>query len=140
MDPPAWENRFNAFYAGHSILIDAFIVAAPTAPEESAYALDYLILPPGDPSQFRENGAYEPARIGRIDLTDFELIQLARPKVGAHVVFGAKLASFNYDPAANVWNLRLQPKSGVFITHAKALEHLGWPTDSVPAEQPPEVQ
>jgi hypothetical protein len=140
MDPPDWENRFNAFYAGHSILIDAFIVAAPTASEESAYALDYLILPPGDPSQFRENGAYEPARIGRIDLTDFELIQLARPKVGAHVVFGAKLASFNYDPTANIWNLRLQPKSGVFITHAKALEHLGWPTDSVPAEQPPEVQ
>lgn len=140
MDPPAWENRFNAYYAGHSILIDAFVVAAPTAPGESAYALDYLILPPGDPSQFRENGAYEPARIGRIDLTDFELIQLARPKVGAHVVFGAKLASFSYDPAANVWNLRLQPKSGVFITHAKALEHLGWPTESIPAEKAPEVQ
>jgi hypothetical protein len=140
MDPHDWENRFKAFYEGHSVLIDASIVAARTPDGEPAYALDYLILPPGDPSQFRENGEYQPARIGRIDLSDFELIQLARPKDGAHIIFGAKLDSFKFDSAANVWMLRFQPDSGVFITHARALERLGWPSDSTSAEQPPEVE
>ncbi|ODT99358.1 MAG: hypothetical protein ABS79_04595 [Planctomycetes bacterium SCN 63-9] len=138
MEPEEWKNRFKALYAGHSILIDAAIIRTPTPDEPTAYELDYVILPPGDPSQFNGTTASKPSRQGIISLSDFELIQLAKPKVGDHVVFGAKLASFTFDPNLNCWFLRFVPKSGVFITHSRALESLGWPAESFPSEKPAE--
>ena len=43
------------------------------------------------------------------------------------MTFGARLASFKFDDNDDVWWVGLEPKSGVFITHTKALEAMGWP-------------
>ena len=79
-----------------------------------------------------------PIGIGLIDLTGFQLFELARPRKGDHVTFGAKLASFEFDATNDVWWVGLEPDSGVFITHTKALEAIGMP--AVPkADVPPEA-
>ncbi len=74
-------------------------------------------------------GTREPPR-GRIDLTGFETISFAERKVGDRVLFGARLEAFQYDLNAGEWLIRFEPKSGVSITHMKALETLGWPSGS----------
>ena len=59
-----------------------------------------------------------------IDLTGFQLFELARPRKGDRVTFGARLASFQFDATNNLWLVGLEPKSGVFIIHTKALDAL----------------
>ena len=54
-----------------------------------------------------------------------------RTKKGDHVIFGARLASFQYDADNEEWVIGLEPKSGVSITSTKALETVGWPPPSV---------
>jgi len=135
LDPQGWESRFNAFYYGHSIVIDARIESIPSSNGGSGYSIDYVIFPPGEATLFRENGPPLAERWGRIDFSDFELFQLAQPKVGDHVIFGAKLASFALDRTTGTWVVRFKPKSGVFITHVKALESLGWPSESAFSEK-----
>ena len=87
----------------------------------------------------------EPVRSGRparpdtfahIDLTGFELFKLTRPSPGDSVKFGAKLAGFQFDSDKNYWVVQLEPKSGVFLTHPRALEALGEPAaDSIDLPQ-----
>jgi hypothetical protein len=84
-----------------------------------------VVFPPGGTSTFNEQKDAPPDRFGVIDLTGFQLFELARPRKGDHVTFGARLASFQRDPADKFWRVGLEPDSGVYITHTKALEAIG---------------
>jgi hypothetical protein len=134
-DPDSWDSRFKSLYKGRSIIVDTIVIAAPDGKAGSKYDLALRILPPGEAS----NREGRPDRFAVIDLTGFQLFELAGPQVGHQVVFGAKLESFEYDKASEGWVVRLVPKSGVFITHTKALEALGWHSEAIPvAEEPKE--
>ncbi len=122
----AWSSQFKTLYKGRSIIIDSWVTAKPDSAPGSGYEILYRVLPPGQPSNFVEGGGSRPDRRGRIDLTGFKLFELADPSVGDQVIFGARLASFDYDRESNEWVIRLEPKSGVFITHSKALQSIGW--------------
>jgi hypothetical protein len=126
--PQAWENRFENLYKGRAVIIEAQITATPNSSGGQRYEIDYLVLPLGAGANFRELQGAQPPRLGRFDLTDFELFKLAQPAVGSHVLFGVRLASFQFDNVAEEWVIRPEPKSGVFIQYTKALETLGWPS------------
>lgn len=132
-NPQTWASRFDDQYKGRGVILDSRIRSTPSS-TENRYELDYLVMPLGEAANFRGAGA-RPERTARIALDDFVLVQLAEPKVGDHVLFGARLASFEFDADSGSWLIRLQPKSGVFIQHHKALETLGWPETS---EIPPD--
>lgn len=129
--PDQWATQFKNLYRGRSIIIDSRIAAVP-GEGGAAYEIDYMVFPPGEASGFREAASARPERIGRIDLTGFQLFELARPKTGDRVTFGARLADFRYDSAQDVWIISLEPKSGVYILRTKALESLGWPSATGP--------
>jgi hypothetical protein len=118
-DPKDWPSHFSIFYKGRSIVIDAHVIAVPDDSGQSRYELDYQVFPDGEG---------KPLRVARIDTTGFRLFENAQPKAGDRVQFGARLASFTYDDRAEEWLIRLEPDSGVFITHPRALEALGWPS------------
>ncbi len=121
-DPKEWPERFATLYKGRSIIVDTHVIATPAAssvPGTTRYELDYQILPDGEEKPFR---------VGRIDTTGFRLFEVTQPKVGDRVTFGARLASFAYDEQSHEWRVGLEPDSGVYMTHPKALEALGWPT------------
>lgn len=120
-DQIEWSARFDTHYKGRSILLDAVVEEAPDASGAGAYDLDYRILPNGE-------GNRPNLRVGRIDLTGFQLFEQSQPKPGDHVQFGARLASFTHDRENKVWLVGLEPESGVFLTHAKALEAIGRPS------------
>jgi hypothetical protein len=123
-DPREWPSHFKTFYKGRSIILDAHVIAVPDASGRGRYELDYQIFPDGEG---------RPLRVGRIDTTGLRLFENSRPRLGDHVQFGARLASFAYDDRADEWLVGLDPDSGVFLTHPRALEALGWP---VVSEQP----
>jgi hypothetical protein len=118
-DPREWPSHFSTFYQGRSIVIDSHVIAVPSSSGNTRYELDYQIFPDGEG---------KPVRVGRIDTTGLRLFENARPKVGDHVQFGARIASLTYDDRSEEWLVGLEPDSGVFITHPRALEALGWPT------------
>ncbi len=129
-DPEAWASRFDTLYKGRSILVDALVIAAPDeASGRPRYELDYRIVQDGE--------AERPPRVGQVDTSGLRIFELARPKVGARVQFGARLASFAFDKASETWLVGLEPDSGVWITHPRALEALGWPVLDAPATEPP---
>jgi hypothetical protein len=121
----AWANRFKMLYKGRSIIIQSWVTEVPDSSSPgSDYDIAYRVLPPGKPSNFVDGGGSRPDRVGRIDLHGFELLQ--SQSVGNQVKFGARLASFAYDPKSDEWVIRLEPDSGVYILHPKALESIGW--------------
>ncbi|MGA2699959.1 MAG: hypothetical protein ABSH35_02515 [Isosphaeraceae bacterium] len=128
--PQAWADRFNTIYKGRTVVIEATITATPDTAGSHRYELDYLVLAAGQ-------GARE-QRYARIDLTGFEAITLVQHKEGDHVVFGGRLAAFQYDPEAQEWMIRFEPKSGVSIKYYKALQSMGWPSGSSYPDDSPE--
>ncbi len=122
----ARESKFETLYKGRSIFVDTIVTAAPDGAASSRYELAFRILPPGEAA----NREGRPDRVGVFDLTGFKLFELTSPKVGTRVIFGAALESLEYDEALELWVFRLMPKSGVFITHTKALDSLHWRPDS----------
>jgi hypothetical protein len=125
-DAKSWSDRFNTLYKGRTILLDAHIKEVPDPRGAGSYDLDYRI--------FREGEGGKPRSLGRIDLTGFHLFELTKPRVRDHVTFGAKLASFRFDHEE--WLVGLEPQSGVTMTHAKALEALGFgPSEPAPGEE-----
>jgi hypothetical protein len=118
-DPKEWPRQFATLYKGRSIVVDAHIIATPETLGQPRYELDYQVLPDGEG---------KPLRVARIDTTGFQLFALAGPKVGDQVTFGARLAAFTYDDQAQEWRIALEPRSGVYLTHPRALEALGWPS------------
>jgi len=121
--PQDWGARFDNLYKGRSVIIQATIIATPGSAGASRYELDYVVLPPGE-------GQGE-QRFARLDISELEALTLAQPKVGDHVTFGARLASFQYDTERESFMIRFEPKSGVSIRYSKALEVLGWPRGTV---------
>jgi hypothetical protein len=125
-DRLTWATRFEQLYKGRTIFVDSWITAEQGPDGSGSYDLAYRILPDGESRNFREGGDSRPDRVGAIDLTGFQLFELAHPHLGDRVIFGAALAGFEYDRDRDLWLIRLVPKSGVFITHTKALESIGW--------------
>lgn len=119
-DEKKWSARFSTFYKGRSLFLDCTIRAVPDATGSGSYDLDYRIIPNGE-------GSRPNLRVGRIDLTGFRLFELTQPKLGDHVQFGARLASVTHDIDKG-WLIGLEPESGVFLTHPRALEAIGRPT------------
>ncbi|SIN80501.1 hypothetical protein SAMN05444166_0970 [Singulisphaera sp. GP187] len=113
-----WSSRFSTFYKGRSFFLDSTVRAVPDATGTGSYDLDYRIVPNGE-------GSYPNLRVGRIDLTGFQLFELTHPKVGDRVQFGARLASLTR--VNKEWLVGLEPESGVFLTHPRALEAIGRP-------------
>ncbi len=120
--PQAWAARFNTLYKGRAVIIEAVITATPDTAGSHRYELDYLVLAAGQ-------GARE-QRYARIDLTGFEAITMVEHQEGDHVVFGGRLAAFEYDSETQEWMIRFEPKSGVSMKYYKALQNMGWPTGS----------
>jgi hypothetical protein len=136
----AWASRFDALYKGRWFLFDTLIAATPEDSESGAYEIAYVVVPPGEASRFSASGLPEPERYARIDLAGFEAIEQAGGlKRDAHVTFAAKLRSIDYDAGRKHWMVRLEPKSGVFITHQRALLALGL-KDPVMVDVPREDQ
>lgn len=126
-DGKEWPAHFAGMYRGRSVILDAPILAVP-GPEKpgSSYQIDCRIYLGRGP---------KPDGKARIDLTGFRLFELAEPKVGEQKPFGARLAALELDAATNEWVFTFEPDSGVFITHPRALEAIGWPSFE-PAEEP----
>jgi hypothetical protein len=141
IDLDTWKSKFDMVYKGRAYVFDATITAAPQDGTTGGYEIDYLVCPPGETSRFGVGGVSRPDSFAHIDLTGFELFDLARPSPGNSVRFGAQLAAFRFDNDKNYWVLQLMPKSGVFLTHPGALEALGKPAteliDPLPAEGQP---
>jgi len=126
--PAEWPSRFNRSYRGRSILIEAHVDEVRQGADGPTFELDYRVLAPGPAAP----------RIGRVDPSDLELFANAPPKAGDAVLFGARLAAVELDPAGGDWIFRLEPDSGVTITHWKALEALGRPAaDAATADADP---
>jgi hypothetical protein len=136
-DPAEWPSRFATLYKGHSVIIRAVVTAVPDADGKGGYDLDYRIFQAGE--------GIKPERFGRIDLRGLKLFEEEKPKVGDEVTFGARLASFTLDTGGggqsetrlDQWLVGLDPDSGVFLRHPKALQALGWPDPEVPTEDEP---
>ena len=130
-DPAGWPARFATFYRHRSIVVTATVIAAPDSERHGHYDLDYRIFQDGgDGSRPRPT-----SRVGRIDLTAFRLLELAKTKVGDQVLFGARLDSFALDLDGGEWIVRLEPDSGVFMAHPRALQAIGWPSGAEPSEE-----
>jgi DNA-directed RNA polymerase subunit RPC12/RpoP len=138
-NPENWPSRFDAVYKGRGILIESQIAAEPVPGSSTSYQIAYLVFPPGGASNFNDQRTALPPRYGLIDFTRFQLFELARPAKGTRVTFGARLASFKFDAQNDVWLIGLEPESGVFIKHHKALEALGW-QNAIEAEAQPEIR
>ena len=129
-DPQEWASTFADLYKGRAIIIDAHITSVPDGSRRPGYGLDYRI--------FQEGEGGRPMRVGRIDTTGLRIFELSRPKVGDRVQFGARLASFTFDPVTEEWLVGLEPDSGVEMIHKRALRAFGWPApEDPPAEDGP---
>ena len=117
-DVKEWSSHFAGFYRGRSIILESAIVAVPDpARPGSAYQVECRIFTGRGP---------KPDAVARLDLAGFKLFEEAQPKVGDPQVFGARLAGLELDLATNEWVFTVEPDSGVYITHPRALEAIGW--------------
>ena len=126
-DPKEWPSQFAALYKGRSVIIEAPVSAVPDPNKPgSGYQVYY-------PIYFGEGP--RPGGKGRIDLAGFKLFELSQPKLDELKLFGARYASVEVDTTSGEWVVALEPDSGVFITHTKALSKIDWPTFE-PTEEP----
>ena len=128
MDKDAWADKFATLYKGRYYIFDTTVVSTPEEGGTGAYEIGYLVLPPGEASRFGDGPMALPDKYSPIDLAGFDLFELARPPQDTHVTFGARLQSMAYDDEKGHWVVRLEPKSGVFIEHTRALRIIGLPT------------
>ena len=122
-----WESKFDQIYKGRSYIFDTAISAVPSEVGMGTYEVDYLVLPSGESSRFGDGAVARPSFYASLDLTNFELFQATRPNKGDSVKFGCQLAGLIYDENLNHWVVQIMPLSGVFMTHARALEAAGGP-------------
>jgi hypothetical protein len=122
-----WPSKFAALYKGRSVIIEAPISAVPDPNKPgSGYQIYY-------PIYFGEGP--RPMGKGRIDVSGFRLFEDSQPKLDEQKLFGARYASVEFDLTSSEWVVKLEPDSGVFITHTKALSKIDWPTFE-PTEEP----
>ncbi len=138
-DPDSWKSKFDMVYKGRAYVFDATITAVPQDGTTGSYEIDYLVCPPGETSRFGEGGVSRPDSFAHIDLSGFELFEPSLSP-GNSVRFGAQLAGFRFDSDKNYWVVQLMPKSGVFLTHPRALEALGEPPSGAIDPSPAEAQ
>ncbi len=138
-DRDSWKSKFDMVYKGRAYVFDVTITAVPRDGTTGTYEIDYLVCPPGETGRFGGGGVSRPDSFAHIDLTGFELFELAPPDVGNSVKFGAELAAFEFDFDKNYYVVKLKPGSGVFLTHPRALEALGKPATAV-LDPPPDVE
>jgi DNA-directed RNA polymerase subunit RPC12/RpoP len=129
-DKDSWASKFSTLYKGRAIVIDSWVVADADKGGGAPCELLYRVLPQGATTSFNvtETGGARHQLSAEIGLAGFQLFEITPPKPGERVTFGARLAAFEYDDAKDNWVVRLEPKSGVFIIHTKALQALGWPS------------
>jgi hypothetical protein len=120
--PEEWALAFDRQYKGRGIILDVHVVGPA---EGGGYELDYRVLARGPKGP----------RVARIDTAGFKLLELAHPKPGDGLIFGARLGSFRLE--GDEWRITLQPDSGVIMTHPRALEALGWPSFRAGKEELP---
>lgn len=130
-DPAEWERDFSRTYKGTAVILDATIMKVPDS-SGGSYELDYRVVPNTSAS------GNAPPSIGRIDTSGLKLFERLQPRVGEKVLFGARLASFEFDRSREEWVIRLAPESGVQISHLKALRALGWPELETPTGEAPQ--
>ncbi|WP_158633603.1 hypothetical protein [Tautonia sociabilis] len=124
-DESEWRALFDRSYKGRSILISGEVTSSP-ASGAGTVEVNYRILAVG-PLQ---------PRVARLDFEGFRLFEASPPEVGSQVQFGARLSAIEAEPDG--WRFRLDPDSGVFITHFEALEALGWtPLETADRTRPP---
>ncbi len=128
-DEAEWKENFRRVYAGRSVIIDAWVVDVPDGQSNRQYELDYVVFPEGG------DGESAPKSLGRIDTKGFRLFLNSRPDKGHHMIFGARLARFEFDREREEWRIGFEPDSGVHMTHGKAREALGWPTGNETVEE-----
>ena len=106
---------------GRSLIIESRVTKTPDQGGE--YDLDFRVAVGPGPA---------PARpLGRLDLKGLKLLENLKPNVGDTVLIGVRLKDFELEDG--LWWIRLDPTSGVMITHWKALNAIGWPvTDRAP--------
>ncbi|MBY0396312.1 MAG: hypothetical protein K2X91_07560 [Thermoleophilia bacterium] len=126
-DPEDWARTFDTLYKGRAIIVEDQFQEVPDGSGRGRYDLYYRILRPGEGTK--------PDSVGRIDLRGFALVESRTARVDDYVLFGARLASFQFDHDANQWVVRLEPDSGVVMTHRKALDALKWPGPSEPNDE-----
>jgi hypothetical protein len=127
-DARDWAQRFDRFYKGRSIIVDAHVTAVREV-QGGSYGLDYRVFRPGE--------ARQPASTGLIDLQGFALVETLKPRKDDRLLFGARLASFRFDQERDVWLIGLEPESGVTMVHRKALEAIDWKlTDDAEDDRP----
>jgi len=128
-DVSGWSAHFDSMYRGRSILFETTITAVPDPNKPgSGYGDAYRIL---------VGQSSKPKAKGRVDYQGFELFELSKPKLDEIKLFGARLATLEFDLAENTWVFTLEPDSGAFITHIEALEALHWPTGEPVEERGP---
>ena len=100
-----------------SLLIASRVAALPR--DDRGYDLEYRVFSGG--------------KMGRLDLSGFKLFEGLSLKVGDSVTFGGRLESIRLG-SDNLWQVRLAPESGVFLTTPEgwqAARSLGWPVDDL---------
>jgi hypothetical protein len=112
-----WATQFARLYKGRSIVVDAHLVNVRDGQGNGRYELDHVVFPPGESDRPRSKA--------RIDLKGFALVETIKPQVGDRMLFGARLASFQFDLEGEEWVIGLEPDSGVTMVHHKALEAVG---------------
>lgn len=126
-EPKVWASQFAALYKGRSVIIEAPVVETPEPGRAgSAYRINFPLYFGRGPQVIGR---------GRLDLAGFRLFELSEPKVNEQKPFGARYASIEIDKSSNEWVVKFEPKSGVYITHVKALRAIDWAADE-PLEEP----
>ena len=111
--PEEWAKRFDTFYKGRSVVVDALVARA--AEGEKPAALDYRIIGDG-----------RLPKLGEIDLSGLKLFEAAPPRTGDTVSFGARLAAIRIGDRG-VWRFHLDPDSGVAMVRQEILDRIpGW--------------
>ena len=75
-----WASTFDTLYKGRAIVIDSIITNEPEAGPSSRYTIEYVVLPAGGANNFGDGKDARPDRFALIDLTGFQLFELARPR------------------------------------------------------------
>jgi DNA-directed RNA polymerase subunit RPC12/RpoP len=107
LDEAEGQAKFKAFHKGRTILVEDVVGTM----KDGRVQLRGLILVGRGPA---------PSKIGRLDLSDLELVKDKGFKPDEPLpIFGAKLDSIRLE--GREWWISLEPKSGVWMTNAKAL-------------------
>ncbi len=110
------KEKFRRIYKGRSIIVDDHVSRLPEGKEP--YILEYRIGVQASPK----------ARIGRLDLSGFDLFKKIKPKAGERIVFGARLEGIFYDEIDDVWLFEIEPESGVLMSWKplEAFDNIPW--------------